>query len=119
MNSKLQTAYTRRHKTSSFVTPYTQKYVTRVHNFFQCHNIHESNDLLQQNLVAAEVVPSQRSAALIILLFSHCMKAAYLQITYNTLENCTLLGYYAALNGNPLLTFWDTVSVPSKRLFDP
>jgi hypothetical protein len=23
------------------------------------------------------------------------------------------------LNGNPLLTFWDTVSVPSKRLFDP
>jgi hypothetical protein len=26
---------------------------------------------------------------------------------------CTLLGYYAALNGNPLPTFWDSISVPS------
>jgi hypothetical protein len=27
-------------------------------------------------------------------------------------ENCALLGYYAASNGNPLLTFWNNVSVP-------
>jgi hypothetical protein len=27
-------------------------------------------------------------------------------------ETCVLLGYYAASNGNPLLTFRDNVSVP-------
>jgi hypothetical protein len=31
-------------------------------------------------------------------------------------ENCALLGYYAAPNGNPLLTFRDNVSVPSSRV---
>jgi hypothetical protein len=29
---------------------------------------------------------------------------------------CALLGYYAALSGNPLLTFPDNVSVPSSRV---
>jgi hypothetical protein len=31
-------------------------------------------------------------------------------------EICALLGYYAVLNGNPLPTFWDNVSVPSSRV---
>jgi hypothetical protein len=31
-------------------------------------------------------------------------------------DNCTLLGYYAAANGNPLSTFRDNVSVPSSRV---
>jgi hypothetical protein len=31
-------------------------------------------------------------------------------------EICALLGYYTALSGNPLLTFWDNVSVPSSRV---
>jgi hypothetical protein len=30
-------------------------------------------------------------------------------------EICTVLGYYTASNGNPLLTFQDSVSVPSSR----
>jgi hypothetical protein len=31
-------------------------------------------------------------------------------------EICALLGYYAASNGNPLLTFRDNVSLPSSRV---
>jgi hypothetical protein len=31
-------------------------------------------------------------------------------------SKCTLLGYYAASNGNPLLTFRDNVSVPYSRV---
>ena len=31
-------------------------------------------------------------------------------------EICTLLGYYAASNGNPLPTFRDNVSVPSSSV---
>jgi hypothetical protein len=31
-------------------------------------------------------------------------------------EICTLLGYYMALNGNPLLMFGENVSVPSSRV---
>jgi hypothetical protein len=31
-------------------------------------------------------------------------------------EICALLAYYAASNGNPLPTFWETVSVPSSRV---
>jgi hypothetical protein len=31
-------------------------------------------------------------------------------------EICTLLGYCAASNGNPLPTFWDDVLVPSSRV---
>jgi hypothetical protein len=31
-------------------------------------------------------------------------------------EICTLLGYYAASNGNPLPTFRDNVSIPSSRV---
>jgi hypothetical protein len=31
-------------------------------------------------------------------------------------EICALLGYNTALSGNPLLTFWDNISVPSSRV---
>jgi hypothetical protein len=31
-------------------------------------------------------------------------------------EICALLGHYAALNGDPILTFRDNVSVPSSRV---
>jgi hypothetical protein len=31
-------------------------------------------------------------------------------------EICTLLGYYAASNGSPLLTFWDSMLMPSSRV---
>jgi hypothetical protein len=30
-------------------------------------------------------------------------------------ESCALLGYYAASSGNFLLTFWDSLLVPSSR----
>jgi hypothetical protein len=31
-------------------------------------------------------------------------------------ESCAVLGYYAAENGNPLLTFWHHPSVPSSKI---
>jgi hypothetical protein len=34
-------------------------------------------------------------------------------------ENCTLLGYYAASNGNFLPTFCDNLSVPASGLKNP
>jgi hypothetical protein len=42
-----------------------------------------------------------------------------MQSTYNkdfSLDQiCTLLGYYAVWNGNPLPMFWDNVPVPSSK----
>jgi len=31
-------------------------------------------------------------------------------------DTCVLLGYYAALSGNFLQTFWNNLSVPSSRV---
>jgi hypothetical protein len=31
-------------------------------------------------------------------------------------EICALLGYNTASSGNPLLMFWDNISVPSSRI---
>jgi len=39
----------------------------------------------------------------------------YFRIGPLELENCTLLAYYAACNGNSLPTFRDKLSVPSSR----
>jgi len=39
--------------------------------------------------------------------------------SYVLLENCALLGYYAANSGNYLPTFWDNVSDPSSRFNNP
>ena len=36
-----------------------------------------------------------------------------------SLENCALMGYYAANSGNFLPTFWDNLSVPSSRFKNP
>jgi len=35
------------------------------------------------------------------------------------LENCVILGYYAASSGNFLLTLWDNLSVPSSGFKNP
>jgi hypothetical protein len=37
----------------------------------------------------------------------------------NILENCALVGYYAASSGNSLPTFRDNVSVPSSKFKNP
>jgi hypothetical protein len=66
-------------------------------------------------------LPTERNTALKMsktMFISHSMNIywSHTHCWQNIPENCTLLGYNTASSGNPLLMFWDNVSVPSSRV---